>query len=203
MALVVKKPPAGASRCKRHRFDPWLGRSLGGGQGNPLQYSCLENRTDRGTWWAAVHGVAQRWTQLKQLSTSIPLLLVWEIWVTMVTKISCNRGLYQVGNDNPVCETAKETQMYRTVFWTLWEKARVGWSERIALNMDISICETDHQSRFNAWDRVLRAGALGWPRGMEWERGSEWGTHVHPWLIHVSVWQKPLQYCKVISLQLK
>jgi len=29
-------------------------------------------------------------------------------------------------NDNPVCETAKETQMYRTVFWTLWERARVG-----------------------------------------------------------------------------
>ena len=32
--------------------------------------------------------------------------------------------------------------------------------------------------------------------------GSEWGTHVNPWLIHVNVWQKPLQYCKVISLQL-
>ena len=30
------------------------------------------------------------------------------------------------GNNNPVCETAKETQMYRTVFWTLWERARVG-----------------------------------------------------------------------------
>ena len=30
----------------------------------------------------------------------------------------------------------------------------------------------------------------------------EWGTHVNPWLIHVNVWQKPLQYCKVISLQL-
>ena len=53
--------------------------------------------------------------------------------------------------------------------------------------------------------RVLRAGALGRPRGMEWrgrqEGGSEWGTHVNPWLIHVNVWQKPLQYCKVISLQ--
>ena len=36
-----------------------------------------------------------------------------------------------------------------------------------------------------------------------WEGGSEWGTHVHPWPIHVNVWQKPLQYCKVISLQLK
>ena len=51
-----------------------------------------------------------------------------------------------------------------------------------------------------------RAGVLGRPRGMGWrgrrEGGSGWGTHVNPWLIHVSVWQKPLQYCKVISLQL-
>ena len=54
--------------------------------------------------------------------------------------------------------------------------------------------------------RVLRAGALGRPRGMGWggrqEGGLGWGTHVNPWLIHINVWQKPLQYCKVISLQL-
>ena len=54
--------------------------------------------------------------------------------------------------------------------------------------------------------QVLRAGALGRPRGMGWggrpEGGSGWGTHVNPWLIHVNVWQKTLQYCKVISLQL-
>ena len=54
---------------------------------------------------------------------------------------------------------------------------------------------------------VLRAGALGQPKGMEWggswEGGSGWGTHIHPWLIHVNLWQKPIQYCKVISLQLK
>ena len=53
---------------------------------------------------------------------------------------------------------------------------------------------------------MLRTGALGRPRGMGWggrrEGGSGWETHVNPWLIHVSVWQKPLQYCKVISLQL-
>ena len=53
---------------------------------------------------------------------------------------------------------------------------------------------------------VLRAGALGRPRGMGWrgrrERGSGWGTHVNPWLIHVNIWQKPLQYRKVISFQL-
>jgi len=35
-------------------------------------------------------------------------------------------GIEKDGNDDPICETAKETQMYRTVFWTLWEKARVG-----------------------------------------------------------------------------
>ena len=54
--------------------------------------------------------------------------------------------------------------------------------------------------------QVLRAGALGRPRGMGWggrqEGGSGWGTHVNPWLIHVNVQQKPLQHCKVISLQL-
>ena len=40
---------------------------------------------------------------------------------------------YRPPHDDPVCETAKETQMSRTVFWTLWEKAMMGWFERIAL----------------------------------------------------------------------
>ena len=54
------------------------------------------------------------------------------------------------------------------------------------------------------------SGLVHWddPEGWDGEgggggEGSGWGTHVHPWLIHVNVWQNPLQYCKVISLQLK
>ena len=47
---------------------PGLKRSPGGGHGNPLQYSCLENPIDRGAWWATAHGVAQSWTWLKWLS---------------------------------------------------------------------------------------------------------------------------------------
>ena len=43
---------------------------IGGGNGNPLQCSCLENPRDNGAWWAAVYGVAQSWTRLKQLSSS-------------------------------------------------------------------------------------------------------------------------------------
>ena len=43
---------------------------IGGGNGNSLQCSCLENPRDRGAWWAAVYGVAQSWTRLKRLSSS-------------------------------------------------------------------------------------------------------------------------------------
>ena len=43
---------------------------IGEGNGNPLQYSCLENPRDGGAWWAAVYGVARSWTRLKRLSSS-------------------------------------------------------------------------------------------------------------------------------------
>ena len=52
-------------KCQRHGFDPGLGRSLGGGHYNPLQYSCLENPMNRGAWWATVHTVTKSWSQLK------------------------------------------------------------------------------------------------------------------------------------------
>ena len=97
--------------------------------------------------------------------------------------------------------------MYRTDFWTLWEKARVGCSERRALKQVYYQVWNRSPAQVGCMRQVLRAGALGRPRGMRWggrrEWGSRWGTHVNPWLIHVNVWQKkPLQYCKVISLQL-
>ena len=60
MILVYSKESARSAR------DPGLilelGRSLGEGSGNPLQYSCLENPLNRGTWWAIVHRVTKRQT---------------------------------------------------------------------------------------------------------------------------------------------
>ena len=49
---------------------PGLGRSCGGGNGNPLQYSCLENPMDRGAWLATVRGVAKRWTRLSTITVT-------------------------------------------------------------------------------------------------------------------------------------
>ena len=58
VALVVKSLPASAGGIRDKSSITGLGRSPGGGHGNPLQYSCLENLMDRGGWWATVHRVA-------------------------------------------------------------------------------------------------------------------------------------------------
>ena len=54
VALVVKNPPASAGDPRDLGSIPGSGRSPGGGHGNPLQYSCLENPMARGAWWAVV-----------------------------------------------------------------------------------------------------------------------------------------------------
>ena len=64
-----KEPASCAGDVKGASLSSGLGRSPGGGHGNPLQYSCLENPKDNGAWWAMVHWVTNSWTQLKQLST--------------------------------------------------------------------------------------------------------------------------------------
>ena len=64
VALVVKNLPANAGDARGVGFIPESGRSPGVGNGNPLQYSCLENSMDRGAWQARVHGVTKSWTQL-------------------------------------------------------------------------------------------------------------------------------------------
>ena len=66
---VVKDPPTNAGDVG---WIPGSGRSPGGGNDTPLQYSCLENPMHRGTWWATVHGVPKSQTQL---STSCNLIL--------------------------------------------------------------------------------------------------------------------------------
>ena len=71
MALVVKNSPSNTADIRELGSIPGLGRSSGGGHGNPPQYSWLENPMDREAWWATVNGVTKCWTRLKRLSTHV------------------------------------------------------------------------------------------------------------------------------------
>ena len=65
VALVVKNPAANVGDIRNAGSVPGSGISPGVGHGNPFQYSCLENPTDRGAWWARVGGAVKSQTQLK------------------------------------------------------------------------------------------------------------------------------------------
>ena len=96
--------------------DQWknhslTGRTLGEGNGTPLQYSCLENPMDGGAWWAAVHGVAKSWTRLsdftftfhshaleKEMATHSSVL-AWRIPETGEPDGLPSMGLHRVGHD--------------------------------------------------------------------------------------------------------
>ena len=64
LAQLVKNPPA----VQETQVRSLVGKIPGEGNGTSLQYSCLENPMDRGAWWAAVHGVTQSWTRLRDFT---------------------------------------------------------------------------------------------------------------------------------------
>ena len=72
---MVKNPPDNAGDARGMGSIPGSGRSPAGGNGNPLQYTCLENSMDRGAWWATVHGVAKSRTQLSTHHRTRPPVL--------------------------------------------------------------------------------------------------------------------------------
>ena len=77
LALGVKNPPANAGDISDAGLIPGLGRSPGGGKGNPLQYSCLQNPTDRGAWQATVHRVTKSQTRLSRFHFLYIYIYIW------------------------------------------------------------------------------------------------------------------------------
>ena len=93
---LVNSPDARFKSCQQ---DKWRRN------GNPLRYSCLENPVDRGAWWAAVHGVAQSRTRLKQLSM---------------------HACVGEGNGNPLRYSCLENPRDRGAWWVSMGLHRVG-----------------------------------------------------------------------------
>ena len=83
--LLVKNPPANAGDIGDTGSISGLGRSPGGGNGNPLQYPCLENPMDRGAWRATVYGVAKRWTRLSIWATH-----TYFFWASLMSQTGKN-----------------------------------------------------------------------------------------------------------------
>ena len=148
--------------------------------------------------WVAISFSASMWNQCNcvEVWTFFGIALLWdwnENWPFPV--------LWPMLSFPNLLQTewsTKETQMYTTVFWNLWE--RVGDFGEWHWNMYNIINETSCQLRFNAWYWMLGAAALGWPRGMvqgvRREGDSGWWTRVYLWQIHVDVWQNQYNIVK-------
>ena len=105
---VVKNPPANVE-CRKHRFNPWVGKiPLGGGNGNPFQYSCLGNSMDTGAWWATVHGVIKSQTWLNN----------WTHTHTIFIVVFCRQYILN----------SLRSEIFPVIFWE--NKGKTSWKGR-------------------------------------------------------------------------
>ena len=91
VALVVKNLPDKAGDVNRLGFNPWVRKSLGGGNGNPLQYSRLENPMGRGAWWATICADTESQTRLSTIITPIGTVIIF-----MLNDYPCKKAYHEV-----------------------------------------------------------------------------------------------------------
>ena len=96
--VVVKNLPPSAIDTGDAGWTPGLGRSPAEGNGNPLQYSCLENPMDRGAWWATVHGVTKCQDMTEQTCTLL-LKVTSRYCPKKPSKIPVRNKSYEDSND--------------------------------------------------------------------------------------------------------
>ena len=120
--LVVKNPPANAIRFRTQSLIPGSGRSPRGGNGNPLQYSFLENPADSGAWRASVHRVAQSLTQLKWLSTA---------WHQITPKLNL-KNTCRLSN-NKIAAHSLWVSLYSSLAGWCWLWASPEWAVKLGV----------------------------------------------------------------------
>ena len=120
---------------------------IGGGNGNPLQCSCLENPRDGGAWWAAIYGVTQSRTQLKQLcSSSISFDSMKPLHT--ITSLDLNQSMHL---DRDSCPDLTTSLMCHLHFFPIWQPKRIRlfrsmptlWASQVALAVSLPVQETE------------------------------------------------------------
>ena len=145
-----------ATSCEEltHWKRPWRWEGLGaGGEGDNRGWDgWMASQTQLA--WVWVNSGSLWWTGRPGMLQFMGLQRVKHDWVPELNWTELN--------DNPVCETAKETQMYWTVFWTLWERTREGWYGRMVLkHVNYHMW---NESPVQVW-RIIQ-GSQGWCTGM-------------------------------------
>ena len=98
--LVVKNLPVNTGDARDTGLIPARGRYPGVGNGNPLQYTCLENSMDRGAWWATVHGIAKSQTWLSNWGLNILLCAYMTIYLPILLLMAlCSFQILTVRNN--------------------------------------------------------------------------------------------------------
>ena len=151
VVLVVKNPSARAGDVRDMGSTPGSGRSPGGGNGNPLQYSCLENPIDRGTWRTTVHEVTvgQDWSDLAHthcMCLGEHQAQSWALWLRLVTLQSPNIPILTCHwSSNILCIRFPPSVLQIYILW--WE---LPWW----LHDKEPACQC-RRCRFDSWGRKI------------------------------------------------
>ena len=177
---VVKNSSANVGDTKDASLRPRLGRYPGGGNGNPLQYSCLENPMDRGTWWATVHGVTKSQTWLSNWACAI---------YHLVAMYGCESW--------PIKKTERwRTDVFRLWFWGIF--LRVPWKARRSNQSNHFLKKINPEYSLEGLMLKLQyfatwcKGPAHWKRPWCWERpragGEEGNKGSDGWMASLNQW---------------
>ena len=204
---MVKNPTANTGDIRDVSLIPGSGSSPGGGHGNPLQYSCLENPMDRGAWWATVHRVAELDTTEAIYGFSTGDVWMWELdykegwapknwcfWTVVLEKtlespLDCKEILpvHPKGDQSWVFIGGTDVEAETPILWPPDEKSWLIWKDPDTGKDWGQEEKGTTEDEMVGWHHQLDGHGFGWTPGVGDGQGGltccdSWGRRVrHHW----------------------